>query len=397
MHLKTLEELDVTGKRVLVRVDFNVSMTDGHIRDDYRLAATLPTITYLRDRRARVILCSHLGRPQGKVVEADRLTPVAQRLGEMLGTPVAFAPDGVGPDAQQAVDALDEGEVLLLENLRFRPGEEANDPEFARSLASLAEIFVNDAFGAVHRAHASIVGITRYLPSVAGLLLEREVAALSLVIQDPSHPFAAVLGGAKVSDKIGVLENLQGQLDLLLIGGGMAATFLNAQGCDVGASPVEEGWIEFARTTMAAAEKSKLRVLVPSDVVVAEEFHADAPHRTVDARSIPTSWCIMDIGPQTLATFRHELQRCKTVVWNGPMGVFEFPAFAQGTKELAEIIASLKEAVTVVGGGSTAEVVTELGVANRMTHVSTGGGASLEFLAGHELPGVAALLRTNQA
>ena len=397
MQPKTLKEMDVTGKRVLLRVDFNVSMTDGRIRDDYRLAATLPTIAYLRERKARVILCSHLGRPQGKVVDEERLSPVAQRLSEMLGIPVACAPDCVGPEAERAVNALEDGDVLLLENLRFHPGEEENDPEFARSLASLGELFVNDAFGAAHRAHASIVGVTRYLPSVAGFLLEREVAALSGLLQHPARPFAAVLGGAKVSEKMGVLENLQGQLDLILIGGGMAATFLKARGSNVGASPVEEERIEIAGRAMAAAADSDLKLLIPSDVVVAAAFSADAPHRIVDARSIPASWCIMDIGPQTLARFRHELQRCKTVVWNGPMGVYEFPAFAQGTQEMAEIIAGLPEAVTVVGGGSTAEVVTALGLADRMSHVSTGGGASLELLEGHELPGVAALHRPDQA
>ena len=392
MPPRSVRSLDAAGKRVLVRVDFNVPLRDGKVSDDSRIAAALPTISYLMESRARVILCSHLGRPGGEVVEAERLAPVVQRLQELLGAEVAYARDCIGAKAQRAVDALGDGQVLVLENLRFHSGEEENSPEFTRELAALGEAFVNDAFGAAHRAHASIVGVTRYLPSAAGFLLEREVDALGRILSSQERPFAAVLGGAKVSDKIGVLENLLGKLDLLLVGGGMAATFLKAQGHEVGDSLVEEERIEFAGTVLADASASGVRLLLPEDVVVAREFSADSPTETVPALAVPSGWRIMDVGPRTVVRFREALQGCATVLWNGPMGVFEFPAFAQATRELAQAIASLKDAVTVVGGGSTAEAVMELGLAPGMTHVSTGGGASLEFLEGRELPGVAALL-----
>ena len=392
MPKMTVRDMDVRGRRVLVRVDHNVPMEDGRITDDSRIRATLPTIQYLQEQHARVVLCSHLGRPRGKVDEDARLAPVAERLARLVTrTGVVYIKECVGPHAAATVSALPPGGVALLENVRFEPGEEQNDPEFARALASLADVFVNDAFGTAHRAHASTVGVTEHLPSVAGLLMERELEMLGMVLNAPKRPLAAILGGAKVSDKIAVLGNLLEKADLILIGGGMAATFFKAMGHPVGDSLVEEERVGFAGDVLARARQGGVDLALPEDVVVAREFHADSESRTVTVDKIPDGWRVMDIGPRTVAAFRQRLESCGTVVWNGPMGVFEFPAFSSGTRSVAEALAGLDNAVTVVGGGSTSEAVTLLGLAERMTHVSTGGGASLEFLEGRDLPGVAVL------
>ena len=389
---RTVRDIDVAGKRVLVRVDFNVEFDDGRISDDSRIRGALPTIEYLKERGAVVVLCSHLGRPGGKVVEEMRLAPVGERLSELLKAEVTCVADCVGPDVEAAVAAASPGDVLLLENLRFHPEEEKNDPGFARALASLAEVFVEDGFGVSHRAHASTEGVTRFLPSVAGFLVEAELAALGGLLESPARPLVAVLGGAKVSDKMGVLENFIERVDSLLIGGGMAATFLKAKGLPVGASLVEDDRLDMAREVMARAESGGARLVIPADVVVADAFSAEAQSRTVDVEDVPDGWYIMDIGHKTLDTFRAEAANGKTILWNGPMGVFEMPAFSRGTREFAAALGSLDGVTTVLGGGSTAEVVHDLGITDRITHVSTGGGASLEFLEGRTLPGVAALL-----
>ena len=392
MQKKSVRDIEVGGKRVLMRVDFNVTVEDGRIADDSRIRAAIPTILYLREQGAKVVLCSHLGRPGGKVVEDMRLTPVLHRLSELLEIEVRSTDDCIGPDVQSAVNDLAAGDVLLLENLRFHPEEEANDPEFARALASLADVFVSDGFGVAHRAHASTEGVTRYLPSVSGFLMEREIDVLGSLLESAQEPLVVVLGGAKVTDKIGVIENFLDKVNTLLIGGGMAATFLKANGLDVGGSQVEDDRLDFVREVVASAEEKGVDFIIPVDVVVADSFRADASSRTVDVDAVPDGWLILDIGHKTLDTFRREVARGKTILWNGPMGVFEFPSFATGTRELAAALASLDDAVTVVGGGSTAEVVDVLGLSDRLTHVSTGGGASLEFLEGRTLPGVAALL-----
>ena len=382
----------MAGKKVLVRVDFNVEMDNGRISDDSRIRGALPTIEYLRERGAVVILCSHLGRPGGKVVEDMRLAPVGARLSELLGVGVTCVAECVGPEVDAAVAAAGPGDVLLLENLRFHPEEEKNDPNFAQALASLAEVFVEDGFGVSHRAHASTEGVTRFLPSVAGFLVEAELAALGGLLESPARPLVAVLGGAKVSDKMGVLENFIERVDSILIGGGMAATFLKARGLPVGASLVEDDRLDLARDVIERAERGGVTLAIPSDVVVADAFSAEALSRTVDVEDVPDGWYIMDIGHKTLDIFRAEAANGKTILWNGPMGVFEMPAFSRGTREFAAALGSLDGVTTVLGGGSTAEVVHELGITDRITHVSTGGGASLEFLEGRTLPGVAALL-----
>jgi phosphoglycerate kinase len=390
---KTIRDIDVSSKRVLVRVDFNVPLdkATGAITDDHRIRAALPTIAYLREHGARVILCSHLGRPDGKVVESLRLAPVAARLSELLGVPVSMAPDCVGPEVERAVAALRDGDVLMLENLRFHPEEEANDPDFARRLAALADVYVNDAFGTAHRAHASTEGVAHFLPAVAGLLMEKELEYLGRALSDPQRPFAAVIGGAKISGKIGVLRNLLGRADLILIGGGMANTFFKAKGIAVGDSLVEDDQIDTARQVLDDAAARGARLELPSDAVIANAFSADADRRTIwIADGVPDGWRIMDIGPDTTRRIASALQPCRTVVWNGPMGVFEFTPFAEGTLSLARTLAGLN-AVTIVGGGETAAAVAQAGVEDRITHISTGGGASLEFLEGKILPGVAAL------
>lgn len=391
MQKKTVRDEDVGGKRVLVRVDFNVPMDqNGTIEDDTRIRACLPTITYLIDHRARVILCSHLGRPHGRVDEHLRLGPVGRRLSELVQRPVEALREAIGPGVVRAVSEMQDGELVLLENLRFYPGEEENDPAFARELASLADLVVNDAFGASHRAHASVVGLAAYLPCVAGLLMEKEIEQMSGLLEDPARPFAAIMGGAKVGEKIGILKNILPKVDLVLVGGGMAATFLKGRGFDVGISSVEPDKMELIGTIMQEAETLGVRVLLPEDVVVAEKLEAGANARVVSAEQIPADCMIADIGPLTISAFTRELTTCRTVAWNGPMGVFEIPQFSNGTTSIATVLASLN-ATTVIGGGSTAEAVTQLGMAGRMTHVSTGGGASLQFLSGKILPGIAVL------
>ncbi len=391
---KTVEDIDVAGKTILVRVDYNVpfhpSTTD--ISDDSRIRASLPTLRYLIERGCRVVLCSHMGRPRGKIVEDMRMTPASTRLSELLEIPVAQALDCVGPDVQKAVRALQSGGVIMLENLRFHDGEEKNDAEFASALASLAEVYVDDAFGTAHRAHASTEGVTHFLPSVAGFLMSTELEMLGRALESPRRPFAAIMGGAKVSDKIAVLENLAGRVDTLIVGGGMAATFFKAEGLEIGDSLVEEERVQFASDFKRTAKEKGLNLLLPVDVVVADDFSATASHRIVGIADIPAGWRVMDIGPQTISLFENALNVSKTVVWNGPMGVFEWEPFAQGTIRIANVLSGLSDATIVVGGGSTAEAVGSLGLADKMTHVSTGGGASLEFLEGKVLPGVAALL-----
>ena len=384
---KTVRDVSVQGKRVLVRVDLNVPLEGGRVTDDTRIRAALPTIHYLLEHKARVILMSHLGRPKGKPAPEFSLAPVAARLSELLGQTVPLAPDCVGPRVGAMVDALAPGPVLLLENLRFHAEEEANDPEFSRQLALFGDLYVNDAFGTAHRAHASTVGVTAYLPAVSGFLMEKELAFLGKALENPEHPFIAILGGAKISDKIGVIRNLLGKVDRLLIGGGMANTFLKAKGVQVGQSLVEDGSLEVARTLLA---EGGAKLVLPVDVVIADKFAADAAHSVAAVNHMSPAWRILDIGPATVKRFATELAGAKTVVWNGPMGVFEFPAFAEGTFALAKVLAGLK-AVTIIGGGDSAAAVEQAGVADKMTHISTGGGAALEFLEGKALPGVVAL------
>jgi phosphoglycerate kinase len=395
MTKKTVRDIEVAGKRVLVRVDFNVPLdkATGQVADDTRIRAALPTIQYLRERGAKVILCSHLGRPDGKVVDRLRLRPVAEHLSALLNAPVTMAPDCVGPAVEALVARMQPGDVLLLENVRFHPEEEANDAAFARQLASLADVFVNDAFGTAHRAHASTEGVAHYLPAVAGLLMEKELKFLGGALTNPERPFAALIGGAKVSDKIGVLRHLLEKVDLLLIGGGMANTFLLAQGKQIGDSLAEPDHVDVAREVLERTREGRPRLELPCDAVIADRFAADAATRTIDLERepVPPGWRIMDIGPATVRRFVDALSPCRTVVWNGPMGVFELAPFAAGTLALARALADLP-ATTIVGGGETAQAVEEAGVADRISHVSTGGGAALEFLEGKTLPGVAALL-----
>jgi phosphoglycerate kinase len=392
MDKMTVRDIEVTGKRVLVRVDFNVPLDagTGAITDDSRIRAALPTIKYLLERNARVILMSHLGRPRGKVVSELRLAPVAQRLSRILGQPVGVAADCIGPEVAKSVAAMKAGDVLLLENLRFHPEEEAGDADFAKALARLGDIYVNDAFGTSHRAHASIAGIPRYLPAVAGLLLEKEINTLGSLLQSPAHPFVSLFGGAKVSDKVSLLRNIMNKVDSVLIGGGMAATFLKASSYEVGKSLVEVESLGVATELMQQAEKSGVRLVLPVDIVVADGLSDSAGAATVPVDAIPPQKMIADIGPQTIERFRQVLIGGRTVFWNGPVGVEEIPRFAAGTQALARLLPELK-ATTIVGGGSTAEVIDALGLTDKVTFVSTGGGASLEFLGGKELPGVTAL------
>jgi len=389
---KTIKDVSVEGKRVLVRVDFNVPLDikTGQISDDSRIKAALPTIQYLIAHKARVILCSHLGRPDGKVVEALRLAPIAKRLGELINVPVAITSDCVGSDVEKAVNNLKPGDILLLENLRFHPEEEANDPAFAKSLAQLADIYVDDAFGTSHRAHASTIGVAKYLPAVAGLLMEKELTRLGGILSNPEHPFAAVLGGAKVSDKIGLVQNILKKVDKVLVGGGMAATFLKTQGYSVGLSLIESDKLDLAQELMNTAKQNKVLFVLPVDVVVADSISINAVGQVVEVSNIPENKSIADIGPKTIDMFSKQILSCKTVFWNGPMGVYEIEQFSEGTKAMARLLAGMK-ATTVVGGGSTAEIVDEMNLANKITHVSTGGGASLQFLEGKTLPGVAVL------
>ena len=389
---KTVRDIDVAGKRVLVRADLNVPLDDGAVGDEKRIRESLPTIQYLVAQGARVIVCSHLGRPKGPDPKLS-LAPVAARLGNLLGQEVLLAADCVGKAAADAVDALAPGDVLLLENLRFHPEEEANDVEFAKQLASLADIFVNDAFGAAHRAHASTEGVTHFLPAVAGFLMAKEVQYLSAFVANPPKPFAAIVGGAKVSTKIAAIEHLLPKLDMLFLGGGMANTFLKARGVDVAGSLVEDEQVEVARRILTAARTQGVALHLPVDVVCADRFAADADVRVRTAHEVPDGYMILDIGPATVRRYSEALAVAKGVVWNGPMGVFEMEPFSHGSFDLARTLAGL-DAVTVVGGGETAAVVAQCGLEDRFTHVSTGGGASLEMLEGRVLPGVAALLDT---
>jgi len=393
MNKMTVRDIEVTGKRVLVRVDFNVPVDakTGIITDDSRIRAALPTIKYLIERNARVILISHLGRPDGRVVDKLRLAPVAKRLSQILGQPVKAAPDCIGAEAEKAAATLKAGEVLLLENVRFHAKEEKGNADFAKALARLGDVFVNDAFGTSHRAHASIAGITKYLPAVAGLLLEKEINTLGGLLRNPDHPFVSLFGGAKVSDKVGMLKNIMTKVDCLLIGGGMAATFLKAKSYEVGTSAVEVESIGIATELIKQTEKSGVRLMLPVDVMVADEIDSNAAGRVVTVDAVPRDKKIVDIGPKTVEVFRKELEKSRTVFWNGPMGVQEIPQFAGGTEALARLLPRLK-AKTIVGGGSTAEVIDALGLSDKVTFVSTGGGASLEFLGGEELPGVVSLL-----
>jgi phosphoglycerate kinase len=384
---KTIEDIDVNGKKVLVRVDFNVPLKEGKVGDDTRMTAALPTIQYLLKNGAAVILCSHLGRPKGGPDPKYTMKPVAEHLAELLGKPVAFAEDCIGAGAQAAAGALKPGEVLLLENTRFHAEEEKNDPTFAKQMASLADMFVNDAFGTAHRAHASTEGVTHYLPSAAGYLLEKEIKYLGQAVADPKRPFVAILGGAKISDKIGVIKNLLGKADKILIGGGMANTFLAAKGLAMADSLVEAEALDTAKELMKSGGD---KLVLPVDMVLGDKFDAEAASKTVDAGDVPDGWRILDIGPKTAAAFAAVVKEAGTVVWNGPMGVFEFPNFAKGTFAVAKAVAD-SQAVSVIGGGDSVAAVQESGLADKITHISTGGGASLEMLEGLVLPGLAAL------
>ena len=394
MNKKTIRDIDVAGKRVLVRVDFNVPLdAEQHITDDTRIRAALPTIQYLLDHGAAVILMSHLGRPDGKVVEKMSLKPVAYHLSRLLGKPVQMATDSIGPQVKALASALKPGQILLLENLRFHKEEEKNNPDFARQLASLGDVYVNDAFGTAHRAHASTEGVTHYLPGVAGFLMEKEINFLGSALENPRRPFAAIIGGAKVSDKIAVLERLIGMVDILLIGGGMANTFLKAEGYEIGDSLFEESKLDVARDLIIKARQRDLQLLLPVDVVIADRFAADANSKVVSIDEVPSGWRILDIGPETIKAFRAALADAQTIVWNGTLGVAEMPAFAKGTDAIIDILAqrTAAGATTIIGGGDSAAAVEQAHASDKMTHVSTGGGASLEFLEGRVLPGVAAL------
>ena len=396
MAKQTVEDIEVAGKRVLVRVDFNVPLDDRQqVTDDTRVQGALPTLQYLLDQGAALVLMSHLGRPKGKRVPEMSLRPVATRLQEVLGKPVQLAPDCVGDEVEKLARALVPGQVLLLENLRFHAEEEANDPEFAGQLAALGEVYVNDAFGAAHRAHASTEGIVHHLPvAVSGLLMEKEIRYLDEAIKDPKRPFVALLGGAKVSGKIEVIENLLDKVDVLIIGGGMAYTFFKAMGLEIGDSLLEEECIQVAEQALKNAGEKRVELLLPVDCVVADRFAADAQTRVVSREEIPTGWQGMDIGPQTRALFQEKVGQARTAVWNGPLGVFEMEAFAIGTRAVGESLAAATEggtAISIIGGGDTAAAMTQAGLSDRMTHISTGGGASLECMGGRVLPGVAAL------
>ncbi len=388
---KIITDVDVDKKKVFVRADFNVPLDEnGVITDDTRIQKTLPTIRYLLDHQAAVILASHLGRPKGKAVAKYSLKPVAARLSELLGIPVQMAPDCIGAETETMAGALQPGQVLLLENLRFHGEEEKNDPEFSRKLASLADVGINDAFGCCHRAHASVAGIAAFLPMAAGFLLEKEIRFIGGAIDHPAHPFAAIIGGAKVSDKIEVISNLLPKVDVMIIGGGMANTFLAAQGYGIGKSLVEADKIDLAKKLIAQAADEGKKLLLPVDVNVAETFSNDAAHKVVPADAVPEDWMILDIGTKSQELFARELEPMKLIVWNGPMGVFEMENFAKGTEAVARAVAH-SQAVSIVGGGDSVSAVNKTGLANQISHISTGGGASLEYLEGKKLPGIESL------
>lgn len=384
---KTIKDIDVMGKRVLVRVDFNVPLKDGAVADDSRIQAALPTIRYLIEHQAAVILCSHLGRPKGEAKAELSLRPAAEHLATLIDDPVSFSEDCIGSKVEEAAANLQPGEVMVLENTRFHPGEKQNDPEMAKQLAALAVVYVNDAFGSAHRAHASTTGVAEYLPAVAGFLMEKEIQYLGQTIADPARPFVAILGGAKISDKIDVIRNLLEKADSVLVGGGMANTFFKAQGFDVAESLVEDKALETAKLLLGQSDQ---RLRLPVDMVIADAFTGNANQKIMPIGNVPEGWRILDIGPETVKAFREALEGAKTVVWNGPMGVFEFPAFAKGTFGVAEAVAECG-AIAIVGGGDSASAVRKSGLADKITHISTGGGASLEMLEGKTLPGLAAL------
>ena len=387
---KTVEDIEVRGKKCIVRCDFNVPVKDGVITDDKRIREAMKTVKYLKENGAKIILCSHMGRPKGEFNMKYSLAPVAERISEILGCEVVMATDVIGEDAKAKAAALKDGDVMLLENLRFHKEEEKNVPEFAKALADFAEIYVNDAFGTAHRAHASTAGIADYLPAVCGYLIQKEIDVMGKALNDPARPFVAILGGAKVSDKIGVIENLIDKVDSLVIGGGMAYTFFKAKGWNVGTSICEDDKVELAKELMAKAEAKGVKMLLPVDTVVGVEFKEDTEHKTVESCEIPEGWMGLDIGPKSVELFSDAIKNAETVVWNGPMGVFEFEAFAVGTKAVAKAVAE-SGAISIIGGGDSAAAVELLGYADKMTHISTGGGASLEFLEGLVLPGIAAL------
>ena len=392
-HKKTVKDIDVAGKKVLLRCDFNVPQdkTTGAITDDKRIVAALPTIKYLLEQNAAVIACSHLGKPKEGPDPKFSLAPVAKRLSELLGKPVIMAADVVGPDAAAKAAALKNGEIMLLENTRFEKGETKNDPELARKLADMAQVYVSDAFGSVHRAHASTAGVAAYLPAVSGFLIAKELEIMGGALADPKRPLVAILGGAKVSSKIGVINNLLDIADTIIVGGGMTYTFIKAMGGTVGTSLLEDDWLDYCKEMMAKAKEKGVKLLLPVDTVCADAFSADAKPELVDTMKIPDGRMGMDIGPKTIQQFSDAVKDAGTVIWNGPMGVFEFPAFAEGTRAVAKALADTN-AITIIGGGDSAAAVAQLGFADKMTHISTGGGASLEFLEGKELPGVACLL-----
>ncbi len=393
MDKKTVRDIDIAGKVVFLRTDFNVPIDDrtGRIMDDSRIQASVPTIQYLLNHNAKVILCSHIGRPKGVFNTRMSLSNVVARISGILGKPVAFTRDCIGPEVEAAVSIMRQGDVLLLENVRFHEEEEANDPGFSRSLAKLAEIYVNDAFGTAHRSHASMVGITHHLPAVAGLLLEKEIDTLGNLLKHPAHPFGTLLGGAKVSDKVALMQNMMHKVDFMLIGGGMAATFLKAKGYEVGRSSYEEDRLPIAESLIKKIDGNGARLMLPVDAIVTDEISENGDYQVVDITQIPKEKKIVDIGPKSIDKYSKELQKCQTVFWNGPMGIYEIPQFSHGTSSMAWILAGI-DAATIIGGGSTAEIVINMGLGGKMSFVSTGGGASMSFLSGEKLPGVEALL-----
>jgi len=391
LNKKSVKDIDLKGKRVFCRVDFNVPMQEGQITDETRIRAALPTIEYLQEQGAKVILASHLGRPKGQVVEEMRLTPVAKRLSELLGKDVKKADEAYGDSVKAMIAEMNEGDVLLLENVRFYPGEEKNDSELAKAFAELADIYVNDAFGAAHRAHASTEGIAHHIPAVSGFLMDKELEVIGKALSNPERPFTAIIGGAKVKDKIGVIDNLLDKVDNLIIGGGLAYTFVKAQGHEVGKSLLEADKIDLAKSFMEKAKEKGVNFYMPVDAVIADKFGADANTQNVAIEEIPADWEALDIGPKTAELYRDVIKKSKLVIWNGPMGVFEIDKFAQGTKAVAEALAESKDTYSIIGGGDSAAAVEKFNLADQMSHISTGGGASLEFMEGKELPGVTAL------
>lgn len=392
LNKKTVEDIDVTGKKVLVRCDFNVPINaEGQITDETRINGALPTIKYLLDHNAKLILCSHLGRPKGEFKPEFSLAPVAKRLSAILGKDVKMAKDVIGESAKGLTADMKDGDIVMLENVRFHKEETENNPAFAKELASMAEIFVNDAFGTAHRAHASTAGVADYLPAVCGFLIKKEIEVMGAALENPAHPFVAILGGAKVSDKINVITNLLDKVDALIIGGGMAYTFLKAKGYSIGNSICEDDKLDLAKDIMEKAEEKGVELLLPVGSIIGNKFAADADSKYVPSDAMPDGWMGLDIGSITVDKFSKVIKRAKTIIWNGPMGVFEFPRFAEGTKAIAKVVAET-DAITIIGGGDSVAAVQQLGYADKMTHISTGGGASLEFLEGKELPGIACLL-----